>query len=523
MLDHEHKAEASASIPMRRFNLGGRREQCEDLLADFFSERNLIVAANRGPVTFQRAADGALEFERGRGGLVTALVGLSRYTDVTWVGCARNEADTAWAEGELTLLEGGRPVEVRFLSPDASTYHDYYGVIANPLLWFLQHSMWDIPRAPVIDGDTWEAWHEGYVVVNDLFAQALAEELRATSRPALVMLQDYHLYLTARSLRDRVSASEWPTLLHFVHIPWPGPDYWSVLPPAMRESILDGLCAVDVLGFQTRQDSRNFLYTCESLLPGAEIGRESGRLRVRYRDHTVYICDFPISLDAGALKRLAGSSEVADYQIQLRDRLGDRKIILRVDRVEPSKNILRGFHAFVEMLELYPEHREEVVFLALLMPSRMGVKEYRRYLDQVMALTGQINARYGTGDWEPIRVLVSANYPRVVAALRMYDALLVNSIADGMNLVAKEGPIVNQNHGSLILSERAGACQQLGEAALVISPCDVHGTAHELHRALTMPIADRRERAEQLRQLVEEEDITVWLCNQLQAILDLGL
>jgi trehalose 6-phosphate synthase len=203
--------------------------------------------------------------------------------------------------------------------------------------------------------------------------------------------------------------------------------------------------------------------------------------------------------------------------------MGDRQLIVRVDRSEPSKNIIRGFQAFEEMLELHPEHRGRTKFLAILVPSRLGVDEYQDYLDELMAAAGRINARYGSSDWEPVRLLVGEDYPRAVAALQLYDVLLINAIADGMNLVAKEGPIVNLRNGVLVLSERAGARQQLEAGAIVISPCDVYATAEALHQALTMSTEERQERANRLRWMIEREDITDWLCRQLETVTELNL
>lgn len=493
----------------------------EAFQAEFFADRALIIAANRGPVTFKVAEDGDVLLERGSGGLVTALSGMCRHAEATWIACAQSEADREWQAGKVPLLDNGDSVHVQFLSPDALAYDGYYNVIGNPLLWFLQHSMWDIPRAPVIDRATWQAWDDGYVVVNRMFAQAIARQVRAahTSQPSLVMLQDYHLYLTPRFLREALRPRERPTILHFVHIPWPGPEYWRILPPTMRQAILEGLCGADVLGFQMRDDALNFIRTCESHLPRAYVNYKRGR--IWYRNHATHVRDFPISIDVEALRQLAGSAEVAAHRAEIQDFMGDRKLIIRVDRIEPSKNIVRGFQAFDEMLELHPGHRGKVKFLALLVPSRLSVDEYHVYLDELMGAAGQVNAKYGDGEWEPVRMLVGESYPRAVAALQLYDVLLVNAIADGMNLVAKEGPVVNQRDGVLVLSERAGARQQLESGAIIVSPCDVYATAEALHQALVMPSELRRERAQRLRWLIEREDITDWLCRQLQAVVDL--
>jgi trehalose 6-phosphate synthase len=495
-------------------------EPTASLLARFFGQRTLVIAANRAPVTFHESNDGSLTAQRGGGGLVTALTGLCRYTDVTWIGCAQTPADTKYGAGSINLDEGGE-VKVAFLTPDTLAYDGYYNVIANPLLWFIQHAMWDVPRAPVIDRAVWQAWEEGYVAVNREFAEAIAAYVRTTERPTLVMLQDYHLYLTARFLRDMLRPRERPAVSHFVHIPWPGPSYWRILPPKMRHDILDGLCAVDLLGFQTQDDALNFMRTCEAHLPRAYVKYKRGR--VWYRNHATYVRDFPISLSVDALKELADSEEVAGYRSDIASFADERQLVVRVDRIEPSKNIVRGFQAFEELLALYPEHHERVKFLALLAASRMGVDEYQDYMDELMAAAGQVNAKYGTSEWEPVRVLVGDNYLRAVAGLQIYDALLVNSIADGMNLVAKEGPVVNQRDGVLILSERTGARQQLEHGALVISPCDVYATAEAMHQALTMAPDARRERAEWLRQVVEREDITAWLSSQIETIQKLKL
>lgn len=496
-------------------------QRCAALQTEILANRALIIAANRAPVTFVRAQGGDLEIQRGGGGLVTALTDLCRHAgDATWIACARTEADAGWQQGHVAL-DGDTEVGVQFLTPDPAAYEGYYNVIANPLLWFLQHSMWDVSRAPVIDRATWQAWEEGYKAVNALFAQAIVRQVRATERSTLVMLQDYHLYLAARRVRSALRRRERPTVLHFVHIPWPGPEYWRILPPAMRQDILDGLCAVDVLGFQTLEDGQNFLRTCESFLPRAAVNYR--RSWVWYRNHATHVRSFPISIDVQALQELARSDGVAEYRREIQDLVGDRKLVLRIDRIEPSKNIVRGFLAFEEMLALHPEHRGRVQFLALLVPSRLDVEEYRHYLDDLMSTAGWVNATYGTSEWEPVRVMVGESYPRAVAAMQLYDVLLVNSIADGMNLVAKEGPVVNQQDGVLVLSERTGARQQLEPGAIVISPCDVYATAEALHQALTMPAGDRRERAGRLQWAVEQEDISVWLCNQLQTIADLDL
>ena len=496
-------------------------EDCRDFIKDFLADRTLIVASNRGPVTFHEDENGQLQYQRGSGGLVTALTGMAQHAEVRWVACAKTEEDKVWGKGFAPFNDSEEKIWMEFITPPTSAYESYYRVIANPLLWFLQHSMWDIFREPTIDRNVWQSWDNGYVAVNMLFAETIARQIASAPRRAIVMLQDYHLYLAPKFIRYQFRPKAKYTLAHFIHIPWPGAEDWAFLPSKMRRAILEGLCAVDLLGFQTREDGMNFLRTCESHLPGTHVSFKRGR--IWYRNHATYVRDFPISIDVNSLKQLAETQEVGDYRSQLLERHGDQQIILRIDRIEPSKNIVRGFQAFDEMLDLHPEHRGKVKFLALLVPSRMRLEKYGTYLDELMGIAGRINAKHGETEWEPIRIIVGENYPRAVAAMQIYNVLLVNSITDGMNLVAKEGPIVNQCDGVLVLSERTGAFQQLESGALVVSPLDVYGTAEALHQALAMPADERKERAQRLKSLIERQDIADWLCQQFDTITKLNL
>ena len=496
-------------------------DECMPYINQTLKKRSLIIVSNRGPVTFSKNSDGEVEPQRGGGGLVTALIGVVQNIDAFWVATAQTEEDKAWRKGIVNIGEKNEEITVEFISPEAQAYNGYYNTIANPLLWFLQHSMWDVVRAPTIDRDTWNDWDNGYTVVNTQFAKAVARQITSSKNPALVMLQDYHLYLTPGYIRYKFRPRKKYTLLHFIHIPWPGPEYWGFLPPRMRTAILEGLCGADLLGFQTREDGLNFLRTCESYLPRAHVNYRRGR--IWFRNRTTYMRDFPISIDVNALRKTSESPEVAEFRAQFQSLFDGKKIIVRIDRIEPSKNIVRGFQAFEEMLEMYPEHRGNVQFVALQVPSRLNVEEYQNYLDESMSAAGRVNARFGDSEWEPIRIFVGNDYARGIAALQLYDVLLVNSIADGMNLVAKEGPVTNRRDGVLVLSEHTGAHQQLESGALVIPPLDIYATAEALHQALVMPLEERQAMAERLRKSIEQEDIVNWLCRQLDTVEDLNL
>ena len=485
-----------------------------ELSSAVLHERSLVLASNRGAIEFRANEQGDLEGSRGTGGLVTAISAISRYATPVWIAAALGDADRRKAEeavdGLIHWQADDAQFDLQFVTPSEADYNGYYNEIANPLLWFLQHSMWDAPRTPNITANVWNAWG-AYERVNHLFADTILHAIKRRERPAVVLLQDYHLYLVASRLRPRVPPGTLITL--FVHIPWPGPDYLALLPTVMRQAILRSCCALDVIGFHTENYRRNFLDTVRANLPEAQIDYVNGA--VTLGKHTVQARAYPIGIDVPALLHMAETSPtVRDYRYRLRGRLGDQTII-RVDRIEPSKNIVRGFQAFDELLQQHPEHRGRVKFLAFLVPSRLGVDEYARYLEEIMITVGWINTRYGTPEWQPVEMFIGNDYERGIAAMQLYDVLLVNPIVDGMNLVAKEGPTVNATGGVLILGEGAGAIDQLGSAALVVTPTDIVGTAQALHDALTMRLTERYRRAGLLKRLIAEEDIAQWLAHQL--------
>ena len=481
----------------------------------------LIIASNRGPVTFSRQADGSFDARRGSGGVVTAVTAIARERQPIWIAAAMTEGDRLRAahasdSGE-ELIEFGNPCEfrLRFVVPDPEAYHQYYNVISNPLLWFLQHYLWDTPRTPDITKEIWDAWRDGYVVVNKLFADEIVAAASAAGGEPLIMLQDYHLYLCAGFIRQRRPDAR---LQQFVHIPWPDPDYWRLLPMEIRRAICEGMLGNDIVGFQTPEHGRSFMYTCQAYVPGAVV--DYSTLSVRWQNRRIEVRTYPISIDATAVRRMAYSKEARSHDRYLPNHWNEFTV-LRVDRAEPSKNIVRGFLAFDRFLEAHRDFQGRVNFVAITVPSRMDVVEYQDYLDDVSAVVGRINAKYANVEtgWQPIHLIMGENYPRALAAMKWYDVLLVNSIIDGMNLVAKEGALLNERNGVLILSEGAGAVSQLGEHALIIGPTDVEGTADALHRALTMPLEERRRRAEGLRSSVEVDDVTKWFENQVADML----
>ncbi|MBA3451173.1 MAG: trehalose-6-phosphate synthase [Chloroflexia bacterium] len=486
--------------------------------------RPLIIASNRGPVTFTRRANGSFDARKGSGGVVTAVSAIARERRPIWIAAAMTDGDRLRAEraqetGEQ-LIEYGDPPEfrLRFVVPSPDCYHQYYNVISNPLLWFLQHYLWDTPRTPDITKDIWDAWRSGYVTVNRMFADEIISAIDAIDGEPLIMLQDYHLYLCARFVRERHPDAR---LQQFVHIPWPDPDYWRLLPLEMRRGICEGMLGNDIVGFQTPEHGRSFMYTCQAYVPDIEIDYLTSS--VVWQGRRIEVRAYPISIDSAAVRRMAYSKDARSHDRYLPNHWNEFTV-LRVDRAEPSKNIVRGFLAFDRFLEAHQDFQGRVNFVAITVPSRMDVVEYQDYLDDVSAVVGRINAKYANVEtgWQPIHLIMGENYPRALAAMKWYDVLLVNSIIDGMNLVAKEGALLNERNGVLILSEGAGAVSQLGEHAIIIGPTDVEGTADAIHQALTMPLEERRRRAEGLRRSVESDDVTTWFENQVSDMLTYG-
>ena len=482
--------------------------------------RPLIIASNRGPVTFSRRTGGSFEARKGSGGVVTAVSAVARERQPIWIAAAMTDGDRQRAafakeDGEQ-LIEFGDPPEfrLRFVVPSPEAYHQYYNIISNPLLWFLQHYLWDTPRSPDITHDIWDAWRNGYVSVNRQFADEIIAAIDQVDGDPLVMLQDYHLYLCAGFIREKRPNAH---LQIFIHIPWPDPDYWRLLPLEMRRAICEGTLGNDIVGFQTPDHGRSFMYTCQAYVPGVSIDYE--RSCILWKGREIKVRAYPISIDSEEVRRLAYSKDARSHDRYLPNHWNEFTI-LRVDRAEPSKNIVRGFQAFDRFLESHREFQGRVNFVAITVPSRMDVVEYQDYLDDVSAVVGRVNAKYANVEtgWQPIHLIMGENYPRALAAMKWYDVLMVNSIIDGMNLVAKEGALLNERNGVLILSEGAGAVHQLGEHSILIAPTDVEGTADALFQALTMPLSERRRRAEGLRKQVEGDDVATWFQDQVNDI-----
>ncbi len=431
---------------------------------------------------------------------------------------ARDADSTAWTVDPQTVARlidevmPGQDLQIHLVTLDPSVFEPFYNVVSNPFLWFLQHRMFSPAYSPNVDSTLMAAWRGGYRPANEALAAEVVRAVGREPRP-IVLLQDYHLYLAAAPIRRAVPGA---TILHFNHIPWPAAGEWQMLPSGMRRAICEGLLECDLIGLQTDRYASDFLDTVASSVRDARVDPDSRT--VRWRDRRIPVRTYPISVDPDGLVRFARSPAVEERVARLRERLeraGNPRLIVRADRIEPSKNALRGFLAYEELLNRRPALRERVRFLAVMAPTRTEVTEYAEYAAAVREVVARINGLSDPDD-APVWISDGSDYAMAIAAMRIADVVLVNPLVDGMNLVAKEAVLVGERNPALILSETAGAAEQLAADALVVAPADISGTAGQLQRALEMPEDERRYHLRRLRLSVRHEDVRWWLDRQLR-------
>lgn len=493
-----------------RWSLDGYRQALETLCQKAFSDKFLVIASNRGPVEFRSQGD-AIFYRRGQGGLVTAISSVAEVLDSDWVASPISEDDVAVVQGygpDLQIPLGQSRLKLSYILPVAEDYRAYYDQIANTVLWFLQHGIHDAPHSPDFDEEIWAAW-ESYRKINTLFAEEILRKCQGESRQPVIMVHDYHLYLVPGLVRKLVPGA---MIHHFTHISWPGPDMWRQIPQVIRREILESLLSCDIVGFHTHRYVKHFLLACQEFL-GAEILQDT----VYYQGHSTQVRAYPISIDPEGLRQFAQSVTVQRFEKRLFQ--GDTLNILQVARTDPSKNILRSLKSFEYLLDHHPKYHGRVVFWALMPASRQSTAAYQDYLREIRQKVDAINQRFGREGWLPIQLFLDNSYARAIAAMKHFDILLVNSLADGMNLVAKEGPIVNLRDGVLLLSEGTGAWDELGEpASLTINPYDIVGTAEAMLRALSLSRGTRHYMHRLLIDRIQDNPIFRWAYEQLSDI-----
>lgn len=487
-----------------------------DKAKEFLNDKDLILASNRGPVEFYKENNN-IKTRMGSGGLVSTLLPLMEKVKGTWIAASNNPIDiqvaSQYPDHNVPIGQNNPKFYVHFLNFNKKIYDDYYDVISNSVLWYIHHYIWKPPENEKQKNEIYQAWKNGYVPVNQEFAEKIIELIESNKKKTVVMLQDYHLYLAASYIADKVENT---FLSQFIHVPWPESDYMSTLPTYMKNSILEGLLYNDLIGFHIPRYVDNFLMSCQGLADKVDYQNRS----VLHDGHVTKVRSYPISVDIDSLKQIAKKPEVAQYEDNIRRIKENNFLIYRTDRADLSKNILRGFEAYEQFLKDHPEYHKKVKFLVTGKSTRENLEDYKNYRSSIKELIDKVNLEYSTSDWEPITEIFEAPYELVVAALKNYDCLMVNPICDGMNIVSKEGSILNKKNGVLILSKKAGSYDELKNYSLKVDPYDIKGTADAIYQAITMDNMERIKNINGLKNVIENNTITDWILNQFKDIGD---
>jgi trehalose 6-phosphate synthase len=474
-------------------------------------DTSVVLVSNRGPVSFIETEDG-FETRPGAGGLAGALDPVARRLGehAVWIAAANSKTDRdALHAGEADGLSDLLGYPVYLLDIDPEIYAEYYDVVSNRMLWFANHCLWDELGIKEFGGRELTAWDRAYEPVNQRFAQAVSE---VADPSGLVLFQDYHLATAPGHLR-RLRPGQ--VIFHFTHSSFCSTEGLDRLPRPLPQKVIEGMLGADLLGFHVAQWVNGFLDCAERI--GAEVDRADGS--VKHDGRETWIREYPIPVDAAYLKERAASDTARGWSSKFRSRT-DGPLIVRADRTEPSKNIVRGFEAFGVLLDKRPDLADKAHFVACIYPSRQSMPEYRDYARRIKHAAAKVNERHPGA----IDLFLEDDYDRTLGALRVYDVLLVNPLMDGMNLVSKEGPVVNERDGVLVLSTGAGSFEELGDQSVRIDdPLDIDATARAIEAAIDMPDAERERRAEELSRRAGASKPEHWIEAQiadLEAISD---
>jgi trehalose 6-phosphate synthase len=459
----------------------------------------LIVCSHRGPYVFDHSGSGVAR-RRGGGGLIGAVAPMLEHFGGTWIAAGLTRGDI---EGAEATARPDDAFALKLLDLPSDVHALHYDTVSNEYLWFLFHYLFDTPNTPLFDTRFLEAW-DAYSHVNEVYADAVA----AAGPGRAVLVQDYHLMLLPTMLRSRRVRKP---IIYFHHTPWCAPEYFSLLPETVRDQLLRGMLDADVVGFHAQSWADAFVACCERFVRGARVASGS----VTHGRRTTRVLVAPVPVDGPRLREEAAGERTESWAERHLEAAAGRKLLVRVDRIDLSKNPLRGFLAFELLLEQRPALAREVVFLALLYPSRQTIEAYRRYYAECTGVVRRINDRYP--DTEPVLLHFEDDYFRSLGAMRVYDVLLVNPVFDGLNMVAKEGAIANRTDGVCVLSRNAGVFEELGKACVGVNPFDVTETADALERCLDMPGAERTKLARKARRLSTASTPEAWGRLQLDA------
>jgi len=469
----------------------------------------LLVVSNRLPITVNNNSYGELQVKPSSGGLVTALSPVLRNNTGLWTGWPGSTTDIH-LNGHLD--RAGEQLGCNFepVMLSEKEFNDYYIGFSNQVLWPLFH---DFPEYCRSNSGFWNTYQK----VNRKFARTLA---RISNADDYIWVQDYHLILLARELRNIGLKRQ---IGFFLHTPFPPPDILKILP--WRIQLIEAMLDYDLVGFQTQRDKDNFI-KCTEEISGLDYWDEDKLTTLSNANRSTRVGVFPISIDVSEFERLALSGEVEERVEQLRKTVSGRQIILGVDRLDYSKGIPLRLKAYRTFLERFKSVHGRVAMTQVVVPSRDSIPEYQAVKKDIENMVTEINDRFGDDGWTPIRYICeSLDRSELVAYYRAADIALVTPVRDGMNLVSKEYCASNvDNEGILILSEFAGAANQLHRDALIVNPYNTDMMADMIYQAYQMPADERRMRMQRLRQSISGQDIHWWsklfLRSAGQAILD---
>jgi trehalose 6-phosphate synthase/phosphatase len=466
--------------------------------------KRLIVVSNRLPIVISKEND-QWGIQPGSGGLITALTPILKENKSLWVGWpgTGGKAPIRKLLDQFGSEQGYKLVGIPLSQKEIERY--YWG-FSNGTLWPLLHDLLGYCKFNLEDWQT-------YVAVNKKFARAIKKLNREND---IIWVHDYQLSMVGHFLKKLKVRQP---LAYFHHIPFPSLDLLRRLP--WKTEYTKALLAFDLLGFQTLRDRRNFVNTVTSLISEASIlQRQRNFTLIKYGERIIQARNLPISIDFNEFNNAAHSPEVQDAAWYLHENLHERQLMLGIDRLDYTKGIPERFLAFELALEKYPELKQKISLLQVVVPSRTLDPYYQKLKEQLEQMTGRINARFGDAGWIPIHYIFrSLDNTQLIAHYRTSEIAFITPLRDGMNLVAKEYCACSvENNGVLILSEFAGAADQLGEKALLVNPYDIEKTADTIYQAFTMPLEERQQRMRWLRNQIQRNDVHQWLRYFMRAL-----
>ena len=468
----------------------------EQTLFEKIGSQRLVVISNRLPISIEKNED-KWEISPGTGGLVTALAPIMEKNRGLWIGWPGSATDIPYER----LLEEYSRDHAYALKPVLITQEElekYYYGFSNETIWPLFHDLLGFCK---FDRDYWLT----YQSVNSKFADVIADSV---SPDDFIWVHDYHLLLVGHYMRRKNLGLK---LTFFLHIPFPSIDLFRRLP--WRDELIRGMMAYDLLGFQTLRDRRNFIQCVKNAMPHARVDIRRRYSLIHFDDRVIKVANFPISIDFNEFNEMAKSKDVADEAWYFHEKFGTNRLILGVDRLDYTKGIAERMLAFERALEKYPELQEHLSLFQLLIPSRTPVPEYQHLKDQLDTLVGRINGRFSTPGWIPIHYMFrTLDRVKLLGVYKACEIALITPLRDGMNLVAKEYCASSiDNEGVLILSEFAGAAEQLKGGALLVNPYNLEQTADAIYKAFTMEPDKRKARMSRLRAEIKRTDVHTWI------------